>query len=489
MVPMKLQQTTGPGDPVATGLLARFDELRGEAAALDLEALGATGCTDLVAALTRVQNWVGALQARAARVVTAHPATVRDIGATSTTDLFAKNLGGDRQEAGALARRAERLTPASQVEAAFTSGTLTPKQVDVIGSGLSRLPSGLPESTVDECERVLIEAAQRYPLRDLRRQADRICETYLPPVEADQHEADLTQSRADAALRATWATLVDLRDGSSKLTAVLPTLPAQMLKTALDSLGAPRRAAVDASLDTATDSTADAVRASALETAGESDEADRVRALVRRERGAALADAERRRDPRHRLGLALVELLTHLPTDALPTGAGTGAQLVVTISADSLLGQLEKVGITEHGQPVAPDTVRRLACNADLMPAVLDGRSQPLDLGRSRRLFSRAQRHTLALRDQGCTFPGCDRPPGWTEAHHLDPWRHGGPTDLTNAALLCARHHHDVHDQHWQGRLDPDTGHVQWRRHAWREWQTNLRYRPADRRPGHQLAA
>jgi hypothetical protein len=74
------------------------------------------------------------------------------------------------------------------------------------------------------------------------------------------------------------------------------------------------------------------------------------------------------------------------------------------------------------GDEVSVSEARRLACSAGVVPAVLGGASVPLDLGRSARLFDRRQRLALTLRDGGCVFPGCDRPPGWCEAHHVNPW-------------------------------------------------------------------
>ncbi|GAA1985231.1 hypothetical protein GCM10009817_28350 [Terrabacter lapilli] len=104
-------------------------------------------------------------------------------------------------------------------------------------------------------------------------------------------------------------------------------------------------------------------------------------------------------------------------------------------------------GTTLTGEVLSPGVVRRMACDAEIIPLVLGGDSEPLDLGRSRRLFTRAQRLALTARDQGCTFPGCTVPATWCDAHHVVHWRHGGPTDLTNGALLCPRHHAEVHDR------------------------------------------
>ncbi len=97
------------------------------------------------------------------------------------------------------------------------------------------------------------------------------------------------------------------------------------------------------------------------------------------------------------------------------------------------------------GTLLAPDTLRRLACDAALIPHVLGTENEPLTLGRVARLFTRAQRRHLWLRDRGCTWPGCTAPPAWARAHHVRHWADDGPTDTTNAALLCQRHHTTVH--------------------------------------------
>ncbi|UIJ35160.1 HNH endonuclease signature motif containing protein [Allobranchiibius sp. GilTou73] len=106
---------------------------------------------------------------------------------------------------------------------------------------------------------------------------------------------------------------------------------------------------------------------------------------------------------------------------------------------------LPGIGRTTDGDHLDAGTLRRLACDADLIPAVLGTESEPLDVGRAKRLFTGGLRTAIIHRDQHCTFPGCDRPPDWCDAHHVRPWWAGGETTLTNAALLCARHHTIVH--------------------------------------------
>ncbi|MFD0820970.1 HNH endonuclease signature motif containing protein, partial [Micromonospora zhanjiangensis] len=112
--------------------------------------------------------------------------------------------------------------------------------------------------------------------------------------------------------------------------------------------------------------------------------------------------------------------------------------------------------VLDTGEAITAAAARRLACDAGIVPAVLAGAGQVLDLGRQRRLFSGPLRRALVLRDGGCAFPGCDRPPRWTDGHHIVHWADGGETSLANAVLLCRYHHRVVHRGEWQVRLGAD---------------------------------
>jgi HNH endonuclease len=110
--------------------------------------------------------------------------------------------------------------------------------------------------------------------------------------------------------------------------------------------------------------------------------------------------------------------------------------------------------------PTQPDSATgeglaaRLCAAMALLPEALGGApTQPLEVGRATRVVSAAQRTALVVRDGGCRYPGCERPPAWCEAHHRWHWLHGGPTDLGNLVLLCRAHHRAVHEGHQ--RLDP----------------------------------
>jgi len=132
---------------------------------------------------------------------------------------------------------------------------------------------------------------------------------------------------------------------------------------------------------------------------------------------------------------------------ASPQGVTTAerAQVIVTIPLETLRDRVVGGGVTESGEVLSPGTLRRLACDAGIVPAVLGSASEVLDLGRLVRLFTPGQRRLLWRRDGGCSFPGCTIPATWTEAHHVTHWVDGGTTDLSNAALLCQRHHTEVH--------------------------------------------
>ena len=132
-------------------------------------------------------------------------------------------------------------------------------------------------------------------------------------------------------------------------------------------------------------------------------------------------------------------------------------------------------GTLPTGTRISAGEVRRLACQVGIIPKVLGTQSVALDQGRSQRLFTPAQRIALAERDNGCAYPGCDRPPGWCEAHHLDHWqRDNGPTTLANGALLCAFHHREVHARNLPMRLQENSAQIQING----IWKTNHRWRP-----------
>jgi hypothetical protein len=122
----------------------------------------------------------------------------------------------------------------------------------------------------------------------------------------------------------------------------------------------------------------------------------------------------------------------------------------VLVSADSLRDRRGFGRIEGQADPVSIETVERHACDAGIIPIVIDDDGQCLNVGREQRLFTSIQRIALAARDGGCRWHDCERPPSWTEAHHINQWnRDRGRTDVADGVLLCRYHHMLLHDNHW----------------------------------------
>lgn len=172
---------------------------------------------------------------------------------------------------------------------------------------------------------------------------------------------------------------------------------------------------------------------------------------------ASRADADVRLDlrsrPQKQLDGIVAAVKAGLSTDTLPAAGGRRPQVIATVHYTDLFPQerpLESAtGTFTFTGPVAATTLRKLACDADIIPVLLGSSSEVLDLGRKTRLFTTAQRTALTARDQGCTFPNCTMPAPWCEAHHVRYWSRGGTTSVDNAALLCSHHHHVIHKEDW----------------------------------------
>lgn len=177
-----------------------------------------------------------------------------------------------------------------------------------------------------------------------------------------------------------------------------------------------------------------------------------VEALAKPQKDPETGDYDPR-TPEARRADAMIELVRRAASapDGVPRQAKTS--LVVTIGLDQLQQTSRGAGLTLSGAPLSIETVRRMACDAQIIPAVLGTHGEVLEQGRADRLFNRAQIRHLWLRDRHCTFPGCTRPATWCDAHHLLHWADGGPTDTDHAALLCQRHHTVVHSNRYAGEV------------------------------------
>ena len=161
---------------------------------------------------------------------------------------------------------------------------------------------------------------------------------------------------------------------------------------------------------------------------------------------------------------ALVALITQQPAEAPasePAGTNCGSirpqktVLVVSADYDAIEGQLKNAGLID-GTPIDLDELRRLACDADIVPMIFSADGQPLYVGKAQRAPTKAQKLALYRRDRGCV--GCCIRPQACDAHHIVPWEHNGPTDTDNLVLLCPRCHRKVHKLGYTVETCPDTG-------------------------------
>ena len=118
------------------------------------------------------------------------------------------------------------------------------------------------------------------------------------------------------------------------------------------------------------------------------------------------------------------------------------------MSLETLMGGLKAAGL-DTGETISPGQARRLACEARIIPAVLGGNSEVLDLGRAQTARQRSPTDRKTIEAGGCQVEGCDAPPGMTHMHHTKRWADGGETNSDDLIMICPRHHARAHDQRY----------------------------------------
>jgi hypothetical protein len=307
-----------------------------------------------------------------------------------------------------LAELAYALHKSPAVEQALVDGAVDAKQASVITTAVANLPEDLPDSeqVASKAEGALLDLARRFPAYQLRRLGERILTQVAPDV-ADEAEEKTLRRQEARAYASRGFTMSQPIDGIVRLSGALSVEDAATVSAALQPLCTP--------------------------IAGD------------------------HRTARQRRSDALVEVCRlALRTEELPEHGGEPPQMTVTVPYEPVAAALV-AGSLDNGTRVSAATVRQQACDARILPVVLGGAGQVIDVGRSRRLVSGPLRRALVVRDGGCAFPDCDRPPRWCDGHHIQPWMSGGGTDLENTVLLCRHHHRMLHDPEggWQVRLGP----------------------------------
>ncbi len=282
--------------------------------------------------------------------------------------------------------------------AALAAGEIGTGQLRVIVEIIAALPTSVPEPARERAEADLAGYARDFDPRRLRTIAHRILATLDPDgPEPTDDPIPVAPVRGELWLR-------DRRDGRLGLAGWLDPEHGSLVRSLIEQLAA-RRPATDGAPDT--------------------------RTVPQRQADALIELCDRAR-----------------ATEGLPTTGGEPPHLTVTIDWDALRIALG-TGTLDYGQPISAGDARRIACDGKLIPVVLGGDSEPLDVGRAMRTAFLGIRRALVARDGGCGFPGCHRPPGICAAHHVRHWIDGGETTVKNCCLLCTMHHQQVHLQGW----------------------------------------
>ncbi|OLT16257.1 hypothetical protein BJF80_06595 [Serinicoccus sp. CUA-874] len=350
-----------------------------------------------------------------------------------------------------VARAAQQRVHVPLVDAVQDGGVPVHRAAQILRA-LTRIRPALGESEYAEATELLTAAAAReeFDDKDLAKITAKLVATCLSEKEQvaraqARHEMrDVYESSlADGSLRRFVLTVGSDADYEAIRAVLMSPLAAP----------APRP---DATTDAITESSTDAGEAGRLIPDGGAAEA--VHATTGG--GATLAELDLRTAGQRRYDAFMTVFRRGVAgTQGQPTTPK--AQVMVTIGLQELRGALGGAGRMVHEGTVPAHEVRQLACEADIIPAVLGEAGQILDLGRAKRLVTPGQRRALAHRDGGCTFPGCHVPATWCDAHHVVHWARGGRSDLGNYALLCPRHHTWVH-QH-DATADVTATGVRWR--------------------------
>ena len=272
------------------------------------------------------------------------------------------------------ARLASRLEEAHPVvDEALADAAINVEQAAVIVEAIAALPDEVEPATVEKAQAFLLREAADHDARALRVLGRRLLEV-VDPETADAEEARRLEAEEAAARAVASFTMSDDGHGQCHGRFTIPSLHGSMLRKAINALAAPARHP-GRPAETPT---------------------------------------------KHKLGLAFMEYIETRSESTLPHAGGCSASVVVTLDLDALMGGLAAASLCD-GTRISAGEARRLACTAGIIPVVLGGKSEPLDVGRRLRFHTKAMRIAMGVRDGGCTAEGCDRPPAMCHAHHDVP--------------------------------------------------------------------
>jgi hypothetical protein len=376
----------------------------------DLARVDDEGLLADIEALFQARDVIDGLIARRLHAAHSRESTVEVCG-RSTRSWLVEEMRLSPVEAGRRMAVARGLSVTPMVGAALDAGDISHDHARAIMTCLRVMPAGWR----DDAEAILVEASRSLDPGSLGQVSDEL----RLRSGADESREAAEQRRYESR----WATTASTFDGMIHLDAMLDPVNGHTVLTALNALMA----------------------------TGEPAPGDTP----------SLGDGPLPRTVGQRRADALVELARHsLACGGLPETGGEKPRVVVTIDWDALRQQTGDGDDRDSGAldraTVSPATARQLACDAEILPAVLGSDGAVLDLGRTTRNWITSQRRAARLRDRGCTYPKCRAGLDRCDLHHLHHWADGGPTDLANSAHLCQFHHWLVHHTRWRIRRDPD---------------------------------
>jgi len=387
--------------PEVAALTAAVDGLL----ALDRSALTAAELLELVRGMEIQMRRMAAVdQANLAEVGARH--LPGELGLRDVKALLIDQLRVDSIEAHHRAEAARDFGPRqalsgqalapifAPVADAIAAGQISMRHARVITTFFDKLPSQTATELFDVLQEQLLDNARRANPTQLAQLAVDL-EAVLNP--------DGTEPADEAKKRQRGFTLATGADGWSTPTGLLSPRLTAVIEAVLDSLAAPKPS--------------------------ENGERDERCAAARRHDG--LQD-----------GLERV-----LRSRTLPTTGGAVATVLVKIDHKDL-HEATGYGHTSHGHLIPTKDLLQLATDANIIAVILNDAGGIMNYGRGRRTASEGQRRALAVRDGGCSSPGCTAPPEWTQVHHLDRWEHGGQTNIDRMCLACAYHHAQL-DHGW----------------------------------------
>lgn len=376
---------------------------------------------DKAAALLGLSSLLDRVEELRLRVLATAGDVAEKEGARDAAAWLAHRGRRDRGECRRRLRLARALGERPTTARALRDGALNLAQAEVVVRALEALPERIDRQVRKMAEERLVAEAATFGPRALRVMGRRIVDVVAPEV-SEGLEAEQLEKEEEQAARRTFLRTRRNGDGTTDIHMRVADQIADRLLAYLHAFTAPRRQSQE----------------------------DPERPEHPESQGRASAPDDRRPYDQ-RLGQAFGDFLRAADPTRMPLHGGDATTVLVHIDLAVLMGRL---GVALVGdEPISASEARRLACMANIIPVVLGGESQVLDLGRARRLYSPAQRKALAVRQPTCRAEGCDIPSAWCEAHHGgEPWSGGGRTDLDDGVLFCSFHHHRAHDHHY--RLD-----------------------------------